>query len=58
MRTYVYKWGNPVKATFVAQAESFEDAEKRIRPALEAMGIDTKNGYAEVSEIRTPIIFV
>ena len=62
MKTVVYKWGNPCKAIVVTQVDdtfdAYEDAEKKVKPLLEKLGFDTKNGYAEVSAIDAPIYFV
>ena len=62
MITIVYKWGNPCRAIFVTQVvdtiDYMEDVERQVRPRLEALGFDTKNGYAEISVINAPIYFV
>ena len=44
MKTFIYKWGNPTKYTFILQAEDWEGAEKRVK--------------AEVHTISTPIEFI
>lgn len=58
MKTFVYKWGNPCKAIIVTQAEDFTELDEKVRPVLEGLGFDTKNGYAEISTITAPIYFV
>ena len=58
MKTFIYKWGNPTKYTFILQAEDWESAEKRVKAELAKKGVDTTNGYAEVHTILTPIEFI
>ena len=58
MKTYVYKRGNPCEAVIITQAEDFEEVDKKVKPLLEKLGFDTKNGYAHVETITAPIYFV
>lgn len=58
MKTYVYKKGNPCKAVIITQAEDFTELEEKVKPLLEKLGLDPKNGYAEINTITAPIYFV